>query len=101
MAKKLNPITPGEILLKEFMEPFGISQNKLGREIGVPITRINEIVHGKRAITSDTAMRFARYFGTSPEVWMNLQQRYDIEIARRRLWPQIEKTIRPVKSLPA
>ena len=101
MAKKLTSISPGEILLKEFMEPLRISQNKLGRDLGVPITRINEIVHGKRAITSDTALRLARYFGTSPEVWMNLQQRYDLEVARRELWPRIEKVIRPAKPLTA
>ena len=96
--KQLDPIPPGEILLEEFLKPMGISQNKLGRDIGVPITRINEIVHGKRSITVDTAMRLARYFGTSPEVWMNLQQRYDLEIAREELQPKLEKTIEPLAS---
>jgi addiction module HigA family antidote len=96
--KKPDRITPGEVLLEEFLKPMGISQNKLGRDLGVPITRINEIVHGKRAITVDTAMRLARYFGTSPEVWMNLQQRYDLEIARQELWPELEKTIHPLAS---
>ena len=94
--KLLDPIRPGEILFEEFMRPLGISQNRLGRDLGVPITRINEIVNGKRAITVDTAMRLARYFGTSPEVWLNLQQRYDVEIARRELIPTIEKEIRPL-----
>ena len=96
--KQLDPIPPGEVLLEEFLKPMGISQNKLGRDLGVPITRINEIVHGKRSITVDTAMRLARYFGTSPEVWMNLQQRYDLEIAREELQPELEKMIEPLAS---
>ena len=94
--KQLDPIPPGEVLLEEFMKPLGISQNGLGRDLGVPIGRINEIVNGKRAITIDTAMRLARYFGTSPEVWMNLQVRYDLEVARRELLPQLVETIEPV-----
>ena len=85
-------------MLEEFLKPLGISQNKLGRAIGVPITRINEIVTGKRGITVDTAMRLSRYFGTSPEVWLNLQQQYSIEIARRELLPEIEETIVPLKN---
>lgn len=97
-GKKTDPIPPGEILLEEFLKPMGISQNKLGRDIGVPITRINEIIHGKRAITVDTAMRLARYFGTSPEVWLNLQQRYDLHIARQELQPELEKAIQPIGS---
>jgi addiction module HigA family antidote len=94
--ERLDPIPPGEILFEEFLKPMGISQNKLGRDIGVPITRINEIIHGKRAITVDTAMRLARYFGTSPEVWLNLQQRYDLQIARQELQPELERTIQPI-----
>ena len=98
MAKrKLDSITPGEILLKEFMEPLGISQNKLGRDIGVPITRINEIVNGKRAITTDTALRLARYFGTSAEVWLNLQQQHDLKIAKK-LKGKIQRTVQPLDS---
>ena len=97
MAKKLlDPVLPGEILFEEFMVPLGISQNQLGRDLGVPITRINEIVNGKRAITVDTAMRLSVYFRTTPEVWLNLQQRYDIECAHRDLLPELKQTIRPV-----
>ncbi len=99
MPKKLlDPIPPGEILLEEFLKPLGISQNKLGRDIGVPITRINEIINDKRAITPDTALRLAHYFGTSAEVWMNLQQRYDLERTRRELQSELEKTTQPLAS---
>ena len=76
-AKKLPPIHPGEILLEEFLEPMGISQYRLAKSLSVPARRINEIVHGKRAITADTAIRLARYFGTSPQLWMNLQAASD------------------------
>lgn len=76
---------PGEILLEEFLEPLGISQYRLATAIGVPPRRINEIVHGKRRISADTALRLARYFGTSVQFWMNLQNRYDLEIERDRL----------------
>ena len=82
-VKKLEPIPPGEVLLEEFMKPLGISQNRLGRELGVPIGRVHEIVHGQRAITVDTALRLARFFGTTPEFWMNLQIRFDLEMAKR------------------
>ena len=98
MPTRLEPITPGEILLKEFLEPMGISQNKLARDIDVPITRINDIIHAKRGITVDTALRLATYFGTTPEFWINLQTRYDLKRAKRDLWPSIEKTIRPVQA---
>lgn len=77
-TRKLPPIPPGEILLREFMEPLGISQNRLARDIDVPVGRINEIVKGKRAITADTALRFSRFFGTSPELWLNLQTGFDL-----------------------
>jgi len=96
--RNLRLISPGEILLEEFMKPLGISQNKLGREIGVPITRINEIVNGKRAITADTALRLARFFGTSPEVWLNLQQQYDLRVASRELQKEIERAVRPLRA---
>lgn len=97
MAKKklLKPVSPGEFLLEEFLKPLGISQNRLGRDIFVPVTRINEIINGRRALTVDTAMRLARYFDTSPEVWLNLQQQYDLEMARRKLMPKLEKAIVP------
>jgi addiction module HigA family antidote len=94
--KKIAPISPGEILLEEFLKPLGVSQNKLGRDIAVPITRINEIVNGKRAITPDTALRLARYFGTSAEVWLNLQQQFDLETARREREEEIAKTVVPL-----
>ena len=79
-----NP-TPGSILLAEFLEPMGLSQNALARAIKVPPRRINEIVHGKRGITADTAIRLARYFGTSEEFWMNLQSNYELRLQRRAL----------------
>lgn len=79
------PIHPGEILGEEFLEPLGVSQYRLALAIGVPPRRINEIVHGKRRISADTALRLARYFGTSDRFWMNLQNRYDLEVERDRL----------------
>lgn len=77
--KYLKPIHPGEILETEFLQPMGLSQNKLAREIGVPPRRINEIVHGKRAITADTAIRFSKFFGTTAQFWLNLQSHYELE----------------------
>lgn len=77
--KYLPPIHPGEILLTEFMEPLNLSQNRLAREIGVPPRRINEIIHGKRAITADTAVRLGKFFGTSAQLWLNLQSHYEID----------------------
>ena len=77
--KYLKPIHPGEILKTEFLEPMGLSQNKLAKEIGVPPRRINEIVHGKRAITADTALRFSKFFGTTAQFWLNLQAHYELD----------------------
>lgn len=94
MAEKLDLIPPGEILFEEFMRPLGVSQNRLAREIDVPPGRINEIVKGRRAITADTALRFAKYFGTSAELWMNLQSEYDLRLTRQRDWPGIEPKVR-------
>jgi addiction module HigA family antidote len=85
MLTKIDPITPGEILIEEFLIPLGISQNALARALRVPPRRINEIVLGKRRITADTAMRLSRYFSMSEGFWMNLQDRYDREIARARI----------------
>jgi len=79
------PIHPGEILLLEFLEPMRISQYRVAKDISVPPRRINEIVHGKRAISADTALRLARYFGTSERFWLNLQTRYDLEVVKERL----------------
>ncbi len=95
MAKKLKPIIPGEILLEEFMIPLGISQNKLARDIDVPVGRISDITRGKRTITTDTALRLAIYFRTTPEFWLNLQNRYDLKIAKQSLLPKIERDVRP------
>ena len=81
----IEPIHPGEILMEDFIEALGITQHKLAVSIGVPPRRINEIVHGKRGITADTAIRLARYFGTSEELWMNLQSHYELRLERRAL----------------
>jgi addiction module HigA family antidote len=95
MGKRLlDPIPPGEILREEFMEPLGISINGLARDIDVPPNRISAIVAGKRAITADTALRLGKYFGVSPEVWLDLQSDYDLRILRRSTWPEIERKIR-------
>jgi addiction module HigA family antidote len=86
MARKTyEPIHPGEILMEEFLEPMGISQYRLAKDISVPPRRINEIVHGKRAISPDTALRLSRFFGTSERFWLNLQMRYDLEREKDRL----------------
>ena len=82
---KLDPIHPGEILLEEFMGPLGLSQYRVAKDIGVHPRRINEIVHGKRSMTADTALRLSRYFGTSERFWLNLQARYDLEVEKDRL----------------
>lgn len=95
----LPPIHPGEILLEEFLEPLGISQYRLARDIGVPPRRINEIVHGKRAISADTALRLSRYFGLSERFWLNLQTRYDLEMEKDRLKDRLEQEVR-VLALP-
>ncbi|MFZ5818324.1 MAG: HigA family addiction module antitoxin [Chloroflexota bacterium] len=94
MAKKLPPIHPGEILLEEFLEPMGISQYRLAKDINVPPRRINEIVLGKRSVTPDTALRLSVYFGLSERFWMNLQTRYDIEVEKDRLENRLEKEVR-------
>lgn len=92
-ASKLPPVHPGEVLLEEFLEPFGISQYRLAKDIRVPPRRVNEIIHGSRAITADTALRLARYFGTSAGFWTNLQARYDLEIQRDKSGGRIEKEV--------
>jgi len=90
------PVSPGEILKDEFMEPLGISQNALARALGVPANRINEILQGKRIISADTALRLARYFNNSPGFWLNLQNHYDIERAREKSGPVI-RAIKPLR----
>ncbi|MEW6084616.1 MAG: HigA family addiction module antitoxin [Chloroflexota bacterium] len=93
MANKYPPIHPGEILLEEFLEPMGISQYRLAKDISVPPRRINEIVLGKRAITPDTALRLSLFFGLSERFWMNLQTRYDIETEKDRLQSRLEREV--------
>lgn len=85
------PIHPGEVLMLEYLQPLEVTQHRLAVAIGVPPRRINEIVHSKRRITPDTALRLARYFGTSERFWLNLQDRYDIEVERDRLGPTLDQ----------
>jgi len=92
--QKLAPIHPGEILLEEFLKPMEISQYRLAKDISVPARRINEIVHGTRAISPDTALRLARYFDLSERFWMNLQARYNLEVEKDRLKDRLEKEVR-------
>lgn len=96
MPRHLEAITPGEILREEFLAPMGISQNKLARALSVPPARINDIVHGRRGITPDTAARLAIYFRTTPDLWLNLQGRYDAKMASRQIVPALVKSIRPL-----
>ena len=95
--KLLPPIHPGEILLEEFLKPMAVSQYRLAKATSVPARRINEIVHGKRAISADTALRLSRFFGMSDRFWMNLQARYDLEIAKDRLGSRLENEVESLK----
>jgi antitoxin HigA-1 len=96
MTKKtVPPIHPGEILREEFLRPMGVSQYRLAKEIGVSPRRINEIVHGKRAISADTALRLSRYFGMSERFWINLQGRHDIEVEKDLLADRLDREVRP------
>ena len=98
MARKLfPPIHPGEILLEEFLEPMEISQYRLAKDISVHPRRINEIVHGKRSISADTALRLSRFFGTSERFWLNLQTRYDLEVEKDRLKTRLKKEVVPLR----
>lgn len=97
MARLLNPVTPGELLLSEFIEPNGITKYRLAKEIGVTATRIGEIVAGKRAITADTDLRLCRYFGLSEGYWLRAQAAHDLEVARRALKNELSK-ITPLKN---
>lgn len=94
--RKLNPLHPGEVLQKEFLEPVGMSQNKLAMALHVPARRINEIVLGKRGITADTALRLARYFGMSPQFWLGLQMDYELDVAQDSLDARIAEEIMPM-----
>jgi len=93
MAKKLDPIHPGEILLEEFLKPLDMSQYRLAKEISVPPRRINEIVHGKRAVSADTALRLSRFFGTTDRFWLNLQTGYDLKVEKDHLGKRLEKEV--------
>jgi addiction module HigA family antidote len=92
-ARRLRPIHPGDILPEEFLKPMGISQYRLAKDTNVPARRINEIVHGRRSISPDTALRLSRYFGLSERFWLNLQSRYDLEIEKDRLNGRLEKEV--------
>jgi len=93
---KLPPIHPGEILREDFMQPLGLSMNKLAMDLHVPVTRIAEIVHERRGITPDTALRLGRYFNTSARFWLNAQAAYDLEVAEDELQPGIERDVHPI-----
>ena len=95
---KIRPVHPGEILQEEFLGPLELSQNKLALALRVPARRINEIVHGKRSVTADTALRLGRFFGMSAEFWMNLQARYDLEIARDALGERLEQDVQVMEA---
>ncbi len=92
--ERLPPVHPGEILLEEFMKPLGLTQYRLAQDLGVPALRISQIVHGKRAVTADTALRLPRYFGTSAHVWMRMQARYDLEVAEENLAERVAREVK-------
>ena len=94
MDEILSPIHPGEVLLEDFMEPLGLSQYRVAKDIGVSPIRISEIVHGQRAITADTALRLGRYFGTSAAVWLRMQVRFDLELAEKELGERISREVK-------
>ena len=97
----LDPITPGEILREDFMEPMGLSINRLARDLAVPPNRISGIVNGKRAITADTALRLQRYFNIEAQFWLNLQSEHDLRMVKRKIWADIERRILPVQDMQA
>jgi len=101
MRKKLKPVHPGEILHEEFMKPLGLSMNKLALDLRVPVTRIADIVGERRGITADTALRLARYFKNTPVFWMNLQTRYDLEVAQDELAAKVERDVQPLETAPS
>ena len=98
MDKNLSPIHPGEVLFEDFMKPLGLSQYRVALDIGVPPLRINQIVHGKRSISADTALRLARYLGTTAEIWLRLQARYDLEIAQIKLGKKLDREVKVLKT---
>ena len=97
MAKKMKPVHPGEMLREEFMKPLGLTMNKLAMDLRVPVTRIGEIVHERRGITADTALRLARYFKNTPEFWMNLQTWFDLEVAKDEREEKINRDVNPLE----
>ena len=99
MTKKLKPIHPGEQLREEFMKPYRLSMNKLALDLHVPVTRISEIANERRGITSDTALRLARYFKTTPAFWMNMQLHYELQIAEDELARKVEREVRPMETV--
>jgi addiction module HigA family antidote len=94
---KMKPVHPGEVLLEDFLNPMGLSQYRLAKEIHVPLRRVNEIALGRRGISADTALRFARFFGTTPEVWQNLQSQYEMDVAKSSVWGRIVETVKPLR----
>lgn len=92
-SEKLSPVHPGEVLLEEFLKPIGLSQNQLALSIRVPARRINEIVHGKRRVTADTALRLARYFNMSPQFWLGLQMDYDLDVAEDEIGERLDREV--------
>jgi addiction module HigA family antidote len=100
MVKRFEPVHPGEVLLEEFLKPMGISQYRLAKDISVHARRINEIVHGKRSITADTALRLSRYFGLSERFWLNLQARYDLETEKDHLAERLEREVKVLAASP-
>ncbi len=100
MASKLKPVHPGEILREEFLAPLGLSRNRVAMDLRVPVTRIADIVKERRAITADTALRLARYFNNRPAFWMNLQTRYDLEVAEDEIAAKVQRDVRPLQAAP-
>lgn len=98
-SNRQEPVHPGKVLLEEFLQPNGLSQNRVALSIGVHPRRINEIVIGKRGITADTALRLARFFGTNPELWLGLQKNYELDLAKIRLGDRLEQEVRTFASL--
>jgi addiction module HigA family antidote len=101
MTKTLPPVHPGEVLLEDFMKPLGLTQYRVAKDIGVPALRISQIVRGQRAMTADTALRLARYFGTSPDVWLRLQAAYDLEVAHRQIGKRVEREVKVLQQAAA
>lgn len=100
MADKLRPITPGDVLLEEFLQPMGIAQIQLAKDLNVPANRISQIIHGKREISADTALRLGKYFGIEPEFWLNLQVRYNMKIAKEKAGKKIDTEVKVYRRKP-